>query len=97
MGRSHGFVIVNIAKLRRTRREKFLTQQALAKKAGVNRATISRIEINYNTAVQYGTLNRLAKALELEPDELVDEVLMRDFYAEDDKLEPTFDYLSDDE
>jgi transcriptional regulator with XRE-family HTH domain len=96
MGRSHGFVIVSIAKLRRTRREKFLTQEALAEKAGVDRATISRIEINYNTAVQYGTLNKLARALELEPYELVDDVLMRDYYADDEKLEETFDYLNDD-
>jgi transcriptional regulator with XRE-family HTH domain len=73
-----------------------LTQADLAEKAGVSTMTVTRIEINYNRCVRYGTIRKLATALDLKPYELVDEVQMRDYYAEDEKLEETFDLMNDD-
>lgn len=51
-------------KLRELRKEKNLTQQELAKKAGVARAIISGLESGRIDITTTGTLEKLAKALE---------------------------------
>ena len=58
-------------KLLRVRRE--LSQEALAERSGVGRDTISRIENGHTHNVQYRTVARLAKALEVDPVELLEE------------------------
>jgi transcriptional regulator with XRE-family HTH domain len=48
-----------------------MTQAELAKKAGVSRATINRIEQGHAESVTFETVNRLAKALDVDADVLV--------------------------
>jgi transcriptional regulator with XRE-family HTH domain len=48
-----------------------MTQAELAKKAGVSRATINRIEQGHAESVTFETVNRLAKALNVDADVLV--------------------------
>lgn len=48
-----------------------MTQAELAKKAGVSRATINRIEQGHAESVTFETVNRLAKALQVDADVLV--------------------------
>ena len=57
-------------KLLRVRR--MLSQEALAERSGVGRDTISRIENGHTQNVQYRTVARLAKALEVDPVELLE-------------------------
>ena len=57
-------------KLLRVRR--MLSQEALAERSGVGRDTISRIENGHTQNVQYRPVARLAKALEVNPIELLD-------------------------
>jgi transcriptional regulator with XRE-family HTH domain len=56
-------------RLRYWRERKLLTQEALAEKAGVSAVTIRRIE-RENTG-RLSTLNKLAAALEIRPEDLV--------------------------
>jgi transcriptional regulator with XRE-family HTH domain len=56
--------------LRYWRERRLLTQDALAELAGVSAATIRRIE-RENTG-RLSTLHKLAKALDVRPDELVE-------------------------
>ncbi len=55
--------------LRKWRAE--MTQAELARKAGVSRATINRIEQGHAESVTFETVNRLAKALSVDADVLV--------------------------
>jgi transcriptional regulator with XRE-family HTH domain len=48
-----------------------MSQAELAKKAGVSRATINRIEKGYAKNVTFEVVNRLAKALKVDADVLV--------------------------
>jgi transcriptional regulator with XRE-family HTH domain len=48
-----------------------MTQAELAKKAGVSRATINRIEQGHAESVTFETVNRLARALDVDADVLV--------------------------
>lgn len=48
-----------------------MTQAELAEKAGVSRATINRIEQGHAESVTFETVNRLAKALQVDADVLV--------------------------
>jgi transcriptional regulator with XRE-family HTH domain len=61
---------VDMARLRELRRRRVLTLEELAEKAGVGRNTIWRLEHGVMGA-QPRTIRKLAKALEVEPEELV--------------------------
>jgi transcriptional regulator with XRE-family HTH domain len=58
-------------KLREARERRFLTQQALADLVGTTKANISRLETG-NQRPRPGTVLRLAEALGVPPEELVD-------------------------
>ena len=58
-------------RLRKIRRAQDLTQQELAKQAGVNYVTISRIESGEASQVYVETVMRLAKALDVTTDMLL--------------------------
>lgn len=57
--------------LKKYRRIAALTQQQLADKAGVDPTIISRLERGERATASYATIVRLARALNLEPEELV--------------------------
>jgi len=57
--------------LKKYRRIAGLTQQALATKAGVDATLISRLERGERQRASYETIVRLARALNLAPEELV--------------------------
>jgi transcriptional regulator with XRE-family HTH domain len=59
-------------KLRAVRTRKLMTQQELAKEAGVGVTTIVRIERN-QVEPQFRNIRKLAKALDVAPTELVGE------------------------
>jgi transcriptional regulator with XRE-family HTH domain len=61
---------VDIARLRELRRRRVLTLEELAQKAGVGRNTVWRLEHGLMGA-QPRTIRKLAKALDVEPEELV--------------------------
>lgn len=61
---------VDVAKLRELRRRRVLTMEELAEKAGVGRNTIWRLEHGVMGA-QPRTIRKLAKALDVEPEDLV--------------------------
>jgi len=61
---------VDMVRLRELRRRRVLTLEELAEKAGVGRNTIWRLEHGVMGA-QPRTIRKLAKALEVEPEELV--------------------------
>jgi transcriptional regulator with XRE-family HTH domain len=61
---------VDMVKLRELRRRRVLTLEELAQKAGVGRNTVWRLEHGLMGA-QPRTIRKLAKALEVEPEELV--------------------------
>jgi HTH-type transcriptional regulator, competence development regulator len=61
---------VDMARLRELRRRRVLTLEELAEKAGVGRNTIWRLEHGVMGA-QPRTIRKLAKALNVEPEELV--------------------------
>jgi transcriptional regulator with XRE-family HTH domain len=61
---------VNMARLRDLRRRRVLTLEELAEKAGVGRNTVWRLEHGLMGA-QPRTIRKLAKALDVEPEELV--------------------------
>ncbi len=58
-------------KLREARERRFLTQQQLADRAGTSKANISRLESGEQNA-RMSTIVRLAAALDVEPEELVE-------------------------
>lgn len=54
--------------------EKFrgdMTQAQLAERAGVSRATVNRIERGHAESLTFGTVNRIAVALDVDADMLV--------------------------
>lgn len=59
-------------KLRRVRGRRLLTQDELAEKAGVSQSTIANIELN-NAEPQFRTIRKLARALDVDPTELIPE------------------------
>ena len=61
---------VDVARLRELRRRRVLTLEELAQKAGVGRNTVWRLEHGMMGA-QPRTIRKLAKALDVEPEELV--------------------------
>ena len=64
-------VVVYIGeKLREVRTRRLLTQDELAEKAGVSQSTIANIERN-NAEPQFRTIRKLAKALDIDPTELL--------------------------
>ena len=64
-------VVVYIGdKLKEVRTRRLLTQDELAEKAGVSQSTIANIERN-NAEPQFRTIRKLAKALDIEPTELL--------------------------
>jgi len=64
------FLQVDTRRLRRLRREAALSQEELAKQAGVTQETISRLERGLHAA-QGSTLRGVAAALGVEPKELM--------------------------
>jgi transcriptional regulator with XRE-family HTH domain len=58
--------------LKRQRIRKALTQEELARQAGLTTASVARIERN-ETEPRMSTLRKLAKALDIDPAELVEE------------------------
>jgi transcriptional regulator with XRE-family HTH domain len=66
-------VVVYIGeKLREIRTRRLLTQDELAEKASVSQSTIANIERN-NAEPQFRTIRKLAKALDIDPTELLGE------------------------
>jgi transcriptional regulator with XRE-family HTH domain len=66
-------VVVYIGEnLRQARTRRLLTQDELAEKAGVSQSTIANIERN-NAEPQFRTIRKLAKALDVDPTELLGE------------------------
>jgi transcriptional regulator with XRE-family HTH domain len=64
-------VVVYIGeKLREVRTKRLLTQDELADKAGVSQSTIANIERD-NAEPQFRTIRKLAKALDIDPTELL--------------------------
>jgi transcriptional regulator with XRE-family HTH domain len=61
---------VDVARLRELRRRRVLTLEELAEEAGVGRNTIWRLEHGVMGA-QPRTIRKLARALNVEPEELV--------------------------
>ncbi len=61
---------INGTKLKQLREDQVLTMRELAKKAGVSVDAINRLEKN-RTGAQQTTIRKLAKALDVEPQELV--------------------------
>ena len=54
-------------RLRKSREDAFLSQEELAKRAGVQAATVSRIERGVIDEPYLSTLRKLAKALDVDP------------------------------
>jgi transcriptional regulator with XRE-family HTH domain len=66
-------VVVYIGEqLRNVRTRRLLTQDELAEKASVSQSTIANIERN-NAEPQFRTIRKLARALDIEPTELLGE------------------------
>jgi transcriptional regulator with XRE-family HTH domain len=66
-------VVVYIGEqLRNVRTRRLLTQDELAEKASVSQSTIANIERN-NAEPQFRTIRKLARALDVEPTELLGE------------------------
>jgi DNA-binding XRE family transcriptional regulator len=60
-------------KLRQLREERFLSHRELAKAAGVSPTTVLTLEQRNDIEPQRRTIRKLAKALEIEPTELLGE------------------------
>jgi transcriptional regulator with XRE-family HTH domain len=58
--------------LKQARTRRLLTQDELAEKAGVSQSTVANIERD-NAEPQFRTIRKLAKALDVEPTELLGE------------------------
>jgi DNA-binding XRE family transcriptional regulator len=63
--------VVKLTRLRALRERKVLTQQELADKAGITRATLSRLEAGAQNPYP-STIRKLASALSVEPETLMD-------------------------
>jgi transcriptional regulator with XRE-family HTH domain len=62
--------MVHVPRLREVRERKLVTQEELAEKTGISRATISRIEVN-NADARISTVRKLAQALGVDAAELM--------------------------
>jgi len=60
------------SRLRTLRGEANLTQRELAARAGVSRGTVKRLENGTDVNLTLTTLERLADALNISPDDLID-------------------------
>lgn len=60
----------NMNRLREIRQSKFMSQKDVAEKSGLTESTISLIENEITTRPNWITINALAKALDIEPQEL---------------------------
>jgi transcriptional regulator with XRE-family HTH domain len=60
-------------KVRALRRRNFMTQEQLAKVAGISHRTLVNIETNKVTEPHFSTILKLADALEVEPSQLVNQ------------------------
>jgi transcriptional regulator with XRE-family HTH domain len=58
--------------LKRLRTRRFLTQRALAKKAGVSPTTVYKVEKN-EVEPHFSTILSLAEALEVDPNDLLED------------------------
>jgi transcriptional regulator with XRE-family HTH domain len=65
-----GTIRVNTEKLRRLRRERALSQRALARESGIGLDTVNKVETGVRDALPV-TIRKLANALEVEPCELM--------------------------
>jgi transcriptional regulator with XRE-family HTH domain len=65
-----GTIAVDTERLRRLRRERALSQRALAREAGVGLDAVNRLETGVRDALPT-TLRKLANALRVEPRELM--------------------------
>jgi transcriptional regulator with XRE-family HTH domain len=63
--------VVKLAKLKRARERAALSQEELAKKAGVSRVTVARVEACLDDP-QPRTVRKLAAALGVEPEALME-------------------------
>jgi transcriptional regulator with XRE-family HTH domain len=63
---------LNVRRLRQLRRQKVLSMRELEEKSGVSYNTVWRLETE-RTGAQPRTIRKLAKALDVEPSELVSE------------------------
>ena len=63
--------VVRLSRLRALRERKVLTQQELARKAGITRATLSRLEGGAENPYP-STIRKLAHALGVEPQALME-------------------------
>ncbi len=61
---------MNTEKLRRLRRERALSQRALARESGIGLDTVNKVETGVRDALPV-TIRKLANALEVEPCELM--------------------------
>ncbi len=61
---------MDVAKLRRLRKQRVFSQRELARLSGLTQATVWRLENGYRDA-HPATIRKLASALGVEPDELV--------------------------
>lgn len=59
-----------LTKLRETRCAMKMTQKELAEKSGVSRVTINQIERESRQIIKSSTIKALAKALDVQPNEL---------------------------
>jgi len=60
------------AKLKQVREKRFLSQRDLAQKAGVSPTTILHLETGESPNPRLSTVRRIAEALGLDPNDLVD-------------------------
>jgi transcriptional regulator with XRE-family HTH domain len=66
----YGYGMVRLPRLRPIRTREALSQEELAKKAGITRATLSRLELNLQEP-QPSTIRKLAAALGVKPADLM--------------------------
>lgn len=58
-------------RVRETREAKGMTQELLARKAGIRRATLSAIERGQTKGIDFATLEALAAVLQVDPSYLI--------------------------
>lgn len=70
----HIIALVSLGEnVRVLRRRKFMTQEQLAKVAGISHRTLVNIETHKVTEPHFSTILKLAEALGVEPSQLVDQ------------------------
>lgn len=67
---SSGVMVPILRNLRKLREAKYWTQEDLAKRAGLSRVAIARLE-STKVDARFSTIHKLANALGVEPEELV--------------------------